>query len=78
MEIDNIKVEMLTKEESITYLGEMITFHQQETTEIMNRIRPAWATFYKYNQELTSKSYLLAVPEWSQQRWRAYGDSHKR
>ena len=37
----------------------MITFQQQETTEIKNRIRVAWATFYNYKQELTSKSYLL-------------------
>ena len=59
MEIDNIKVEILTREESTTYLGQMVTFQQQETTEIKNRIRAAWATFYKYKQELTSKSYLL-------------------
>ena len=30
----------------------MITFQQQETTEIRNRIRAAWATFHKYRQEL--------------------------
>ena len=56
-EIDNIKVEILTKEESTNYLGQAITFQQQETTEIKNRIRAAWVTFYKYKQELTS--YLL-------------------
>ena len=27
------------------YLGQTITFLQQETTEIKNRIRAAWATF---------------------------------
>ena len=37
----------------------MITFQQQETTEIRNRIRAAWATFHKYRQELTSRKYLL-------------------
>ena len=47
IEVDNIKVEIL------------ITFQQQETTEIRNRIRAAWATFHKYRQELTSKNYLL-------------------
>ena len=48
-EIDNIKDEILTKEESTKYLGQTITFQQQETTEIKNRTRAAWATFYKYN-----------------------------
>ena len=37
----------------------MVTFQQQESNEIKNRIRAAWATFHKYKQELTSKSYLL-------------------
>ena len=37
----------------------MITFQQQETTEIGNRTRAAWATLHKYRQELTSKNYLL-------------------
>ena len=59
IEIDTIKVEMLTREESTKYLGQMITFQQQVTTEFENRIRAAWATFYEYKQELSSKSYLL-------------------
>ena len=37
----------------------MITFPQQETTEIKNPIRAAWATFHKYRKELTSKNYML-------------------
>ena len=41
------------------YLDQTITFQQQETTEISNRIRAAWATFRKYRQELTSKNYML-------------------
>ena len=48
--IDDIKVEISTREESFKYLGQMITFKQQETTEIRNRIRAAWATFHKYRQ----------------------------
>ena len=28
-------------------------------TEIKNRVRAAWTTFYQYKRELTSKSYLL-------------------
>ena len=59
IEVDNIKVEILTKGDSARYLGQMIIFQQQETTEIRNRIRAAWATFHKYRQELTSKNHLL-------------------
>ena len=40
-------------------MDQRITFQRLETTEIKNRIRAAWATFYKYSQELASKSYLL-------------------
>ena len=41
------------------YLGQTITFQQQETAEIRNRIRAAWASFYRFKQKLTSKSYFL-------------------
>ena len=56
MEIDTSKS---TKEESTRCLGQMVTSQQQETAKIKNRIRAAWATFYRYKQELTSKSHLL-------------------
>ena len=59
MQIDDIKIEIMTRSESVRYLGQQLTFQQQETTEIKNRIRTAWATFHKYRQELTSKNYLL-------------------
>ena len=59
MQANDIKMEILTRSESVKYLGQMITFRQQETTEIKNRIRAAWATFHKYRQELTSKKYML-------------------
>ena len=59
MQIDDIKIEILTRSESVRYSGQLITFQQQETTEIKNRIRAAWATFHKYRQELTSENYLL-------------------
>ena len=51
--------EILTKEESTKYLGQTTTFQQQETTEIKNRLRAAWETFYIYKQELTSNPYPL-------------------
>ena len=59
IEIGDIKVEILTREESTKYLCQMITFQQQETAEIRNRIRAAWATFHKKRQELTSRTYML-------------------
>ena len=43
-------VEILVIGESVRYLGQQITFQHQETTEIRNRIRAAWATFHKYRQ----------------------------
>ena len=54
-----MKIEILTRGESVRYLGQTITLLQQETTEIKNRIRAAWATLHKYRQELTSKNYML-------------------
>ena len=45
----------MTRNESVKYLGQRISFYQQETIEIKSRIRAAWATFHKYRQELTSK-----------------------
>ena len=59
IEIDDIKVEVLTREESTKHLDQMITFQQQETTEIINRIRAAWATFHKNIKGLTSRTYML-------------------
>ena len=59
MQIGDVKIEILTRSESVRYLGQLITFQHQETTEIKNRIRTAWATFHKCRQELTSKNYLL-------------------
>ena len=57
--VDNIKIEVLAKEDSAKYLGQKITFEEQETEEIKNRLKAAWAAFQKYRQELTSKDYRL-------------------
>ena len=59
MQVDDIKIKILTRSESVRYLGQLITFQSQATTEIKNRTRAAWATFHKYRQELTSKNYLV-------------------
>ena len=59
IKIGEMSIEILTRNESVKYLGQRISFHQQETLEIKSRIRAAWATFHKYRQELTSKNYML-------------------
>ena len=61
MKIGDLDIEILAKSESVKYLGQRISFHQQETIEIKSRIRAAWATFRKYRQELTSKKYMLKL-----------------
>ena len=50
-------IEILGKTASARYLGQKITFEDQETEEIKNRMKAAWAAFHKYRQELTSKDY---------------------
>ena len=57
--VDNIKIEILEKKASARYLGQKITFEEQETEEIKNRLKAAWAAFHTYRQELTSKDYRL-------------------
>ena len=59
IEVENIKIEILEKTASARYLGQKITFEDQETEEIKNRLKAAWAAFHKYRQELTSKDYRL-------------------
>ena len=54
-----MSIEILTRYESVKYLGQRISFYQQETTDIKSPVRAAWATFHKYRQELTSKNYML-------------------
>ena len=57
--VDNIKIEILEKKASARYLGQKITFEEQETEEIKNRLKAAWAAFHKCRQELTSNDYRL-------------------
>ena len=57
--VDNIKIEILRKSDSARYLGQKVTFEDQETEEVKNRLKAAWAAFHKYRQELTSKGYRL-------------------
>ena len=61
IEVGEMSIEILSRNESVKYLDQRISFYQQETIEIKNRIRAAWATFHKYRQELTSKKYMLKL-----------------
>ena len=47
--LSHMNIETVTRNESVKFLGHKISFHHQETTEIKNRIRAAWATFRKYH-----------------------------
>ena len=55
--VSKIKIEVLAKGDSARYLGQKVTFEEQETEENKNRLKSAWAAFHKYRQELTSKDY---------------------
>ena len=57
--VDNIQIEILNKGDSARYLEQKITFEDQETEEVKNRLKAAWAAFHKYRQELTSRDYRL-------------------
>ena len=57
--MDNIRIEILRTRDSARYLGQKVTFEDQETEEVKNRLKAAWAAFHKYRQELTSKGYRL-------------------
>ena len=59
IEVGDMGIEILTRNESVKYLCQRISFYQQKTTEIKSRIGAAWATFHKYRQELTSKNFML-------------------
>ena len=63
-EITVDKIEVLAKGDSARYLGQKITFEDQETEEIKNRLKAAWAAINKYRQELTSKE-LPTMPQTS-------------
>ena len=61
MEINNIKVEILSACGSAKYLRRTITFQQQETAEIKNRIRAALASFHKMQTRADVKIVLFAA-----------------
>ena len=52
-------MEVLPVKECAKYLGQTVSFEQQETPEIKSQIRAAWAPFHKFKREPTSTSYRL-------------------
>ena len=58
LEVDDMSIEILTRNESVKYLGQRISFYQQETTEIKSRIRAAWSTFPKYTISSSASSSI--------------------
>ena len=52
--VDGMHVEILLLIGKAKYLEQMITFVDQETTEVQHRIRCAWSAVTRHRQELTS------------------------
>ena len=59
MQIGDVKIEILTRSESVRYLGYLITFQHQETTEIQESYQDSLGDVSQIQSELTSKNYLL-------------------
>ena len=64
IDVDNIKIEILGKAASARYLVQKITSEDQETEEIKNRLKAAWAAFHKYPPG-TDVERLPSVPQTS-------------
>ena len=58
VEIDGMRIRILFPEVKLSYLGQIITFVDQETTAAQHRIPCAWSAFARHRQ-LTSQSHLL-------------------
>ena len=55
-------VEILPPEGTVKYLEQMITFVDQETTEVQHRIRCAWSAFARHRQELNIQILPATTP----------------
>ena len=60
--IDDISVEIQPLSRKAQYLGQTISFEQQDTTEIKNRIRAAWASFARCRQGVDIKIVSSSTP----------------
>ena len=62
MKIGDMDIEILAKSESVKYLGQRISFYQQETLEIKSRIRAAWTTFRKIQTGINIEEIHAQTP----------------
>ena len=54
-----MRVEIPLLEGKVKYLGLMITFVDQETTEVQHRLRCAWSAFAKHRHETTPAALVV-------------------
>ena len=59
IKVGDMKIEILSRETALKYLGRKISFGDYHEDELANRIRAGWAKFSQHKQELTSKHYSL-------------------
>ena len=59
VDIDGLKIEVLTLSEATKYPGRKISFENNHDVELQNRKRAAWAKFSTNKQELTNRHYSL-------------------
>jgi hypothetical protein len=57
--VGGMKIEVLSRETAIKYLGRKVSFGEYHEDELASRIRAGWAKFAQHKQELTSKLYSL-------------------
>ena len=57
--VDNIKIEVLAKGDNSRYLGQNITFEEQETEEIKNRLKSAWVALHRLCHRLRLFSMVI-------------------
>ena len=59
IKVGDMKIEVLTRQDTLKYLGRKISFGEFHEDELAGRIRAGWAKFTQHKQELTSKHYSL-------------------
>ena len=55
IEVEEMHVKILLTEGNVKYLGQVITFVDQETIEVQHKTRCAWSAFARHRQELTTQ-----------------------
>ena len=60
LKIKSDYIDILSREESLKYLGRRLSMVGLHETELSKRIQAAWATFTRHREELTNKKYALS------------------